>query len=236
MTLTINKNDLAQWIRDASVDGLMLTISRPHAKLNHLPDEEQKAAAKMVMKKIEAIHMEPIVSQIVTLANQYVFGKNKHFDYLKGLVTCQHWHQFPHFHITFQKPIKMDFDVFEKKLTQLATRLDKESFTFKFKGRCRYYDPLIYKTLMRPCYPGFVHVSRGHEGLGRYLTREHAKYFILAGRDFNLDRDRLDVFVDFYNEQPNKLKEIANAKHLFLSRRTSPVQLQVDSKAHTTNA
>jgi hypothetical protein len=236
MTLTINQSDLAQWIRDSSVDGLMLTISRPHAKLGHLPVEDRNAAEKVIMKKIEAIHMEPVISQIVTLANQYVLGKHKHFDRLKGLVTCEHWKEFPHFHITFQKPANMDFDVFEKKLTQLAARLNHKSFVFDFRDRCRFFDPIIYRTLMRPCFPGFAFVSRAHERLGGYLTKGHAKYFILTERDFNLDRDQMDIYVDFHNKQPDQAKEIANAKHLFQSERDHPVQLQMVPMAHTTNA
>jgi hypothetical protein len=220
--LTMNQINLADWIKQACTDGLMLTISRPHAKANHL--------------QVEAIHMEPIIANIVRLANQFVFGKHKRFEYLKGMVVCEHWPLFPHFHIVFQKPVQMELDAFEFKLTQLATRLDDPNFKFDVTGQCRFFDPSIHKMLTTPCYPGFVHVSRAHERLGAYLTAEHAKYFLLCERGFSLDRDRLDVFVDFHNKQPDKAKEIANAKHLFQSRRTSPVQLQMVPMAHTTNA
>lgn len=116
MKLTINQRDLATWIQQASNDGLMLTISRPHAKANHLA--------------IESRHMEPIISRIVDLANRFVFGSHKRFDYLKGIIVQEGGRLFPHFHIVFQRPLKMDMDIFQHKLTQLATRLSDPAFTF----------------------------------------------------------------------------------------------------------
>lgn len=83
----MTKNDLVQWIIDKSADAMMLTISKPHCKARAL--------------QIEAWHMEPIVSQIVSLTNRYVFGKHKRAESLTGMVVIEHVPLDPHFTLFF---------------------------------------------------------------------------------------------------------------------------------------
>ncbi len=184
--LTINQRELANWIHEVAQEAVMLTISRPSASAQAL--------------LVQAEHMEPIVSQIIQRANGYVFGKHKRFEFLSGLVVQEGGHCFPHFHIVFQKPIRMEMDLFMKKLTQLANRIS--TLDFEFDLRDSRLSSSYRAVLKRPGYPAFAHASLTHDRLGSYLTAEPAKYYELMGRDFNLERDLIDLRVDFHNTQP----------------------------------
>lgn len=211
MKLTMNQIDLAEWIQEASRDGLMLTISRPHARADHLA--------------IESTHMEPIISRIVGLANRFVFGKHKRFDFLKGIVVQEGGRLFPHFHIAFQKPVAMDIDTFQHKLSQLATRLCDPDFEFDLSDS--YLSKAYQRALTKPGFPTFARVSPVHERLGGYLTAECAKYFQIHDRSFNLQRDQIQIYVDFHNNQRNHSKEVAHAMQLFKSRQIDVTQMPV---------
>ena len=183
MKTRITRNELADWIRDTGKDSLMLTISEPHAKAHHLT--------------LELKHMEPIVSQIVGMANRYVYGKHKHFESLKGVVVSEGGKQNPHFHIIFQKPACKDFEDFKRKLTNIATMLCDENFRFDFSES---FLPARYKkVLAQPCYSTFVKVSNAHENIGSYLSKSVAEYFLLTGREVSFEDTKINLFVDFYN-------------------------------------
>ncbi len=203
-----------------ATDGMMLTISRLSARFKRLTIEDR--------------HMEPIVSRIIELANKAVFGKHKHVEYLRGIVVSEGCQVRPHYHIVFSKPEDMDPLWLRTKLKQLEPSLC--DVNFKFDLAHSGFSRMFCSALSNPCYPDFVRFTDTHERTGDYLTKQPSRYYVLSHRGLNIKDDLHDLYVDFHNEQPNKLKEIANAKHLFLSRRTSPVQLQMDSSSHTTNA
>ena len=116
MKVSISKNEMAEWIKDVGERSLMLTVSEPHAKTHHL--------------KLGMSDMEPIISKIIKLANNFVFGKHKHYEFLDGVIVCQHANKQPHFHIVFKKPEKIDLDVFKRRLTKVANMLCNEDFKF----------------------------------------------------------------------------------------------------------
>ena len=98
--VTVTKSEMAECIKFNSVDSLMLTIAKPHAKANHL--------------NLTVKDMEPIISKIINMANSAVFGKHKHFEFLRGIIVCESVKKEPHFHIILNKPQHLNFEKFKK--------------------------------------------------------------------------------------------------------------------------
>ena len=184
----ISKEEMADWIREVGTDGVMLTISEPHAKLKRL--------------NLEQRHMEPIVSRIIELANRAVFGKHKRFEALQGLMVCENPKFRPHFHIILKKPEGMDKVKFKEKLVKLAKRLCNPEFVFNFSNTSSPYQ--LTTAIATPCYEGFVKATDAHENSGNYLTKEYAHYYLLNGRGFVMKDSKIDLFVDFYDERSNQ--------------------------------
>lgn len=172
---------MAKWITNIGKNSLMLTISEPHAKTHNLD--------------LSLTNLEPIVSDIIKLANSFVFGKHKRFIFLKGIIVCENLKkEIPHFHVVFMKPENIDFDIFKSKLEKIAHKLCKEEFVFDLKHT--YLCSKKKYLLSQPCYEKFVKVSNSHENIGRYLTKSwDASYFILNDRAVNFEKDKIDLFV-----------------------------------------
>lgn len=183
MRTIITREKMANWIRDVGTDGVMLTISEPHAKLHHL--------------NLEQWHMEPIIDRIIELASKFVFGKHRRFEALEGLVVCENPRSRPHFHIVFKKPEAMDGVKFKNKLKKLESRLCDETFRFDLSDS--HLPAVLKEKLATPCYDKFVLVTDPHENLGSYLTKEYAHYYLLDGRKLVMNDSKMDLFVDFYN-------------------------------------
>lgn len=179
----ITREEMANWIRDLGRDGVMLTISEPHAKLHHL--------------NLEQWHMESIVDRIIELASKFVFGKHKRFEALQGIMVCENPKFRPHFHIVFKKPEGMDRAKFKDKLVKLATRLCDPDFVFNFLDAKSPYQ--LTTAMATPCYDTFVKVTDTHENTGKYLTKEYAHYYLLNGRKLVLKDSKIDLFVSFYS-------------------------------------
>lgn len=181
MNTVITRAEYAKWIDDISESCLMLTISKPHAKTLHL--------------NLQLEDMEPLISKIITLANSFVFGKYKHFDYLKGIVVAENLRLNPHFHILFKKPKNIDFDKFESKLTKLANKICDEKFKFDFTNS--YLKSEVKYLLSNPGYCKFAFVSNVHIFTGNYLTKSYATYYVLSDRKISFANARINVNVIF---------------------------------------
>lgn len=178
----IKRKVIVEWIQEIGEGSYMLTISKVHAKAQHL--------------KLTLEDLEPTISKIIYLTNGFVFGKHKHFEFLKGVIVCEHFNTEPHFHIIFQKPNKFDSFEFNKKLQKASKRLCDEKFEFNLNdsylpAKTRYF-------LSHPCYPDFVKVSNFHMGLGLYLTKKvDTCYFLLTDRKVVFKRDLINVRIDY---------------------------------------
>lgn len=181
MKTIVTKAEMAEWIKDISNDGVMMTISEPHARSKYL--------------NLELSHMEPVVNRIIELASKSVFGKHKRFDALNGIIVCEHVKSQPHFHIIFQKPVDKEFEIFKSKLTKLADRLCDSRFEFNLTDS--YLPARVKKALTKPCYDRFVRVTNAHECTGSYLTKEYAHYYLLDGRKLVMKESQIDLYVDF---------------------------------------
>lgn len=197
MKISVSKNEMAEWIREVGEHSLMLTISEPHARAHHL--------------KLGVSEMEPIISKIIKLANSFVFSKHKHYEFLDGVIVCQHANKQPHFHIVFKKPEKIDLNVFKRKLTKVADMLCKEDFKFDLSDE--FLSSKVKLFLTFPCYNRFAKVTDTHENIGSYLTRlEHKSttmYFLLKDRKVNFKNDKIDLHINFENEK----KEIQRTEY-----------------------
>ncbi|ABB73422.1 hypothetical protein SAMN05216403_13224 [Nitrosospira multiformis ATCC 25196] len=178
----INKEEVADWIREVGTNGVMLTISEPHAKLKYL--------------NLEQAHMEPIVSRIIELASKVVYGKHKRFEALEGLVVCESPIFRPHFHIVFKKPETIDKVKFKDKLTKLAIRLCNKKFRFDLSDSN--LPEGLKKVMAFPCYDRFVEVTNTHKNTGSYLTKEHANYYLLTGRKLVLKDSKIELSMKLY--------------------------------------
>ena len=117
--VVIGKTEYSNWIKNISVDSLMLTISEPHIKTKHL--------------ELTVKDMEPIISKIISMANSAAFGKDKHFEFLKGIIVCENVKEEkeqPHFHIILNKPQHLNFGKFQEKITKVSTSLCDKNFKF----------------------------------------------------------------------------------------------------------
>ena len=179
--VVIGKTEYSNWIKNISVDSLMLTISKPHAKTNHL--------------NLTVKDMEPIVSKIITMANSAAFGKHKHFEFLKGMIICESVEKHPHFHILLNKPEHLEFDKFNEKISKVSTRLCDEKFKFDLQNS--YLKSDVKYFLSTPCYDRFAKTTITHDSLGKYLSEEYSYYYVLENRKVNFDTSRIPVYVDF---------------------------------------
>ncbi|SEN30356.1 hypothetical protein [Nitrosomonas marina] len=179
----INKEELDSWLKTIIMDNdsLMLTISEPHNKIRRSVASGE--------------NLEPIIDKIIKIANRYIYGKHKRFVSLKGIIVEEHPLFTPHYHIILLKPEKMDFDTFRHKLEQLSNKLCSEEFEFDLSDA--FLSSKIKNILSKPCYDRFAKVSNGHDFLGEYLVKEHAKYYLLQDRKFCRKKDDLELFVNF---------------------------------------
>lgn len=177
----ITRTDYSNWIKNISIDSLMLTISEPHIKTKHL--------------KLTVMDMEPIISKIIDMANSATFGKYKHYEFLRGIIVCENVTKEPHFHIILNRPQHLEFDKFNEKITKVSTKLCDKNF--KFDLRDSYLKSDVKYFLTTPCYEGFAKTTIAHERLGRYLTDEYAFYYFLENRKVNFETSRIPVYVDF---------------------------------------
>lgn len=179
----LGKSSLKKWInRYFDNESLMLTISKPHQKLSRLTFEKS--------------NLEVIISEIINIVNRYVFGKNKRFEFLEGIIVEENIHGRPHYHILLHKPEKMDFDRFMNKLGKVERLLcneDSQLNLSKYNLTTRMQD-----LLSKPCYGSFAKVSQIHDNLAGYLTKTISNYYFLQGRAFDRANDKLDLYVDFY--------------------------------------
>jgi hypothetical protein len=188
----ISKRELVDWINEFNNDEvLMLTISEPHAKLHNLT--------------IDGIYLEPVIDAIIKLVNRFVFGKNKKFEALNGIVIEENFLLRPHYHILLYKPVNMNFENFKHKLEQISARLCEENFQLDLRDSN--LSQYIQKSLSKPCYDKFARVTEVHGNIGSYLTKKtvSSKYYILQGRKFNRANDCLDLKInpDNYNYSSN---------------------------------
>jgi len=168
---------------------LMLTISEPHAKLHNLVND--------------GIYLEPVIDAIIKLVNRFVFGKNKKFEALNGIVIEENSLLKPHYHILLYKPVNMNFENFKHKLEQISARLCEENFQLDLRDSNLSQD--IKKSLSKPCYNKFARVTEVHENIGSYLTKRtiNSKYYILQGREFSRKNDYLDLKINPYGYSNN---------------------------------
>jgi hypothetical protein len=212
--MNINKEELKEWIQKMSQDSLMLTIARPHAKALNLKTN----GADLI--KIEETHMQHVIDRIINLSSRYVYGTNKKFEFLKGLVVQEGGIFNPHYHIIFQKPEAMEFQRFKDKLTRLAVKFCDPNFEFDLTDA-----PLpnsIRKVLSKPAYKDFARVTDCHTNTGGYLTKLYsAKYYVLQARGFDMKQGRIEVYVD----HTNPTKETAYATRTIYSDSGCSIQL-----------
>lgn len=175
----ISKEEFSKWILYVAENSLMLTISEPHAKTKHL--------------ELTVENMQPIISKIVLMANNSVFTKHKHFEFLRGVVVAENVHKQPHFHILFKKPNGLEFDKFESRLTKVANKLCNAEFHFDLTDS--YLNSRIKYFLSNPCYDRFAKVSNTHEFTGNYLTKQYAYYYVLDDRGVKFADTQLHIFV-----------------------------------------
>ena len=182
-TTRMRKSDFKEFIKEFKEnESLMLTISEPHIRLKKFT--------------IEGKNLEPIINEIIRLVNGYVFGKNKHYEFLKGIVVEENKFFRPHYHIIFKKPIGMEFDSFKRKLEQIAKRLCDENFELDLSDSN--FSTRMKERLSKPCYDKFAKVTNGHGNLDGYLTKQNAFFYILQERGFKRERDILEFKVNRY--------------------------------------
>lgn len=184
----------------------MLTISQPHARVNHL---------QLTMRDIE-----PLIGRIIELCNSFTFGKHKHFDWMRGVVAMEGGEFNPHFHIVFEKPANIDFERFKARLEKVADRLCREDFELDFDYDALDWYPTkkVQKALSQPGYDRFAKVTEAHDNIGSYLTKAaNTEYFLINGRKPRLSRSKLDVFVDYFNgNQPFAQMNIRSNERSFI--------------------
>ena len=201
--VNISSKEMASWINDIGENSLMLTISELHARCS--------------TTKLDLNDLEPIVSDIINTANKMVFGKNKHFEFLKGIVVQEfgskesnkNKYQNPHFHILFEKPETLDFKTFESKLLKVEEKYSDKDYGFYLTNT-----PLSeWKKgiLVSPCYDRFVKITETHPNTGRYLTKSYkSRFFILNGRGINFKENEIKVYFD------NEVKQKPSKGELFM--------------------
>lgn len=185
----ILQSEMIQWINEFNHNGsLMLTISEPHKRL--------KGYA------IEGTNLEPIIAQIIKLSNASVFKKNIRHESLDGLIVEESPHFRPHYHILFSKPEKIEFDVFKKRLSSIANLMCNENFKFDLSKSN--FSQKTKERISKPCYDGYAKVSDYHENLASYLTKDlgFANYYMLQGRGFSREKDKLALRVTKYFKKP----------------------------------
>jgi len=181
--IILGKSVFKRWInRYFDNETLMLTISEPHQKLSKLT--------------LEKSNLEVIISDILNIVNRYVFGKNKRFEYLRGIIVEENIHGRPHYHILLHKPEKMDFDRFVIKLEKVERLLCNENSQLNLHKYS--LTASIRNLLSQPCYDSYAKVSKFHNKLASYLSKTVSNYYILQGRAFSRTNDNLDLYVDFY--------------------------------------
>ena len=167
--IPVSKENFSGWVLEIAENSLMLTISEPHAKTKHL--------------NLTVDNMQSIVSKIISMANHSVFTKNKHFEFLRGVVVCENFKKQPHFHILFKKPDEISFEKFEQRLIKVANKLCNPDFKFDLSHT--YLQWKAKFLLATPCYDKFAKVSNTHEFTGTYLTKQFAYYYVLTDRELS---------------------------------------------------
>ncbi len=178
----ILQSEMTQWINEFNHNGsLMLTISEPHKRLKRYA--------------IDGTNLEPIIAEIIRLSNASVFTKNKRHESLDGLIVEESPRFRPHYHILFSKPEKMEFDVFRKRLSRIANLMCNENFKFDLSKSN--FSQKTKEIISKPCYDRYAKVSDYHENSASYLTKElgFANYYMLQGRGFNRENDKLTLKV-----------------------------------------
>lgn len=185
----ILQSELIHWINKFNRNGssLMLTISEPHKRLGRYA--------------IEGGNLEPIIDEAIRLINARVFGKNRRFQSLNGLVVEENQYFRPHYHILLSKPEHMEFDIFKKRLSSIANLMCNENFEFDLSKSN--FSQKTKKRISKPCYERYAIVTDYHENLASYLTKElqFANYYILQGRGFNRVEDKLNLKVIKYRKK-----------------------------------
>ena len=115
--ININGNEVEEWI-DTIVkspeESMMVTVSKPHARCCNY--------------NLSSSSLEPIIQRIIKLSNKNVFGKNKKFEALKGIVIEETEDGgIPHYHIVFQRPVNIDYETFKYRLKKIVRLLNDES-------------------------------------------------------------------------------------------------------------
>lgn len=201
--VNISSKEMASWIHDIGENSLMLTISEVHARCS--------------TTKLDLKDLEPIVSSIINSANKMVFGKNKHFEFLKGIIVQEfgnneskkNKYENPHFHILLEKPEFLDFETFETKLLKVEEKYSDKDYGFYLTNT-----PLSeWKKgiLATPCYEKFIKVTKTHANIGSYLTKSYkSQFFILNGRGVNFKENEIKVYFD------NEIKQKPSKGELFM--------------------
>jgi hypothetical protein len=188
--IRMKSNEMAAWIQSLGTDAVMLTISKPHAMALHL--------------KLDESHMQHLISRIITMANQRVFGKHKRFEFMRGLVAVEHSPLHPHYHIIFKRPDAMEFATFKERLSRFSDRICDPNFEFDLSDV-----PLherMKKLLSRPCYPAFARLTETHGNTGGYLTKQYAaKYYMLQDRNLSISDDRVELYMDHSNREKESI-------------------------------
>lgn len=185
MAVAIDKSEVSKWIRNVGKDGLMLTISEPHGKCHHLGIKEE--------------HMAPVIDNIIGIANGLVLPKHRRSECLTGVVVVEgiEDESIPHYHIVFSKPEKIEFDVFERKLTKVSNLFCSERFRFDLTDAPLSKEHKYF--LSNPCYSKFAKVTPCHSFTGEYLTKKAARYYLLSRRGFDIRNDKLGLYMDYRN-------------------------------------
>lgn len=184
--LRIDKSQIRGWINKFDKQEiLMLTISEPHARINRL--------------LANGDNLEPVIDQIIKLINRYIFGKHKRFEALNGILIEEDPLFQPHYHILFNKPESMEFNVFKYKMEQASNRLCLDNFRLDLSDSNLNHK--IKNTLSTPCYDTFCKVTEVHENIGSYLTKSRANYYVLQGRKFSRKDDCLNLWVNYKNRR-----------------------------------
>ena len=184
--IKINKHEVADWIGGISDQALMLTIAKPHAKALNL--------------RLDDSHLQHLLRRIIEMANHRVFGRDKRYEFMRGLVVMEQSPLHPHFHIVFRKPEAMEFETFKRRLGNFADRLCDPDFELDLSDAPLH--PCMRKALSRPCYPAFAKLTDTHANTGAYLTKQFkARYYALNGRRLSIYDDRLEVLINHKHEQ-----------------------------------
>lgn len=182
INIDITKVTLREWIEELTqYNSLMLTISEPHARINRV--------------LANGNNLEPVIDQIIKLINRYIFGKHKRFEALNGIIVEEDPLFQPHYHILFNKPESMKFNVFKYKMEQASNRLCLDIFKLDLSDSNLNHK--IKNALSTPCYDTFCKVTEVHENIGSYLTKSRANYYVLQGRKFCRKDDSLNLWVNF---------------------------------------